>query len=342
MTTNTNFPLNQTVSFTGQENIAGDKRALFQELFAGEVLTAFKKKNIMMDKHRVKTIKNGRSYSFPMVGTTGAKYHIPGQEIEADPMAHAKRTATIDELLISPVFLDNLDEAMNHYDVRSIYTTECAKALSNTADKNIIRMACKAAAITNEEQCIAAGITPVKGETFTNNIALKAKGDETKASKVFAALMQAAEEWDTKDVDEEAVCILPPSTYYALFNDTDISKLIHIHRDVGGEGSVAKGTVAELAGFKLFKSNNMPNANETTGLVGTPESRVRPEAYRGDFSKVIGLIMSPSAICTVKLMDLQTESEYQLSRQGWLFVAKYAMGHNILRPACAMTINKAG
>lgn len=338
----TNFPLQQTVSFTGQENKTGDKRELFQELFAEEVLRAFKKKNIMMDKHKVKTIKNGRSFSFPLVGTTGAKYHIPGQEIEADPLAHAKRIVTIDELLISPVFIDNLDEAMNHYDVRSIYSAECANALANTADRNIMRMGCKAAAITDEASSIAAGLTPVSGETFTNNINLKAKGDELKASKLFAALMQAAEERDKKDIDEEAYCLLSPTTYYALFNDTDISKLIHIHRDVGGEGSVAKGTIAELAGFKLYKTNNLPTIDETAGLQGTPESRVRPNAYRADYSKVAALILSPSAVCTVKLMDLQTESEYQLSRQGWLYVAKYAMGHNILRPACAMTINKAG
>ncbi|MCX4024753.1 capsid protein [Endozoicomonas sp. SM1973] len=340
MTTNSNFPLAQTVSFTGQQNKSGDKRELFEELFAGEVIKTFKKKNIMMDKHKVKTIKGGRSWSFPLVGTTGAKYHVPGHEIQADSIAHAKRTVTIDELLISPVFIDNLDEAMNHYDVRATYSSECAHALANAADQNILRMACKAAAITNEEQCVAAGLTPVEGETFTNNITFAKAGDEKVGSKIFNALMQAAEERALKDVTEEAYCIMNPTTYYALFNDTDISKLIHINRDVGGEGSVAKGHVAELAGFKLYMSNNLPNTNETAGLVGTPESRVRPDAYRGDYSKVAAIVMSPSAVCTVKLFDLQTDSEKQVSRRGWFFVAEYAMGHNILRPACAMTILK--
>ena len=50
-------------------------------------------------------------------------------------------------------------------------------------------------------------------------------------------------------------------------------------------------------------------------------------------AKVRGLVMSKDAVATVKLMDLGVESEYQINRQGTLMVAKYAMGHNILRPA---------
>ena len=44
------------------------------------------------------------------------------------------------------------------------------------------------------------------------------------------------------------------------------------------------------------------------------------------------------AIGTVKLLDLATESEYQIERQGTLFVAKYAMGHGVLRSECAVEV----
>ena len=47
------------------------------------------------------------------------------------------------------------------------------------------------------------------------------------------------------------------------------------------------------------------------------------------------------AIGTVKLLDLATESEYQIERQGTLFVAKYAMGHGVLRPECAVAVKPA-
>jgi hypothetical protein len=40
----------------------------------------------------------------------------------------------------------------------------------------------------------------------------------------------------------------------------------------------------------------------------------------------------------VKLMDLSTEMEYSVRHQGTLIVAKYAMGHGILRPECAVEL----
>jgi hypothetical protein len=44
------------------------------------------------------------------------------------------------------------------------------------------------------------------------------------------------------------------------------------------------------------------------------------------------------AVGTVKLMDLAMEAEYQTRFQGTLMVARYAVGHGILRPECAVEI----
>ena len=56
-------------------------------------------------------------------------------------------------------------------------------------------------------------------------------------------------------------------------------------------------------------------------------------------AKVRGLVLTPDAVATVKLLDLGVESEYQINRQGTLMVAKYAMGHNVLRPAAAIALS---
>ena len=39
-------------------------------------------------------------------------------------------------------------------------------------------------------------------------------------------------------------------------------------------------------------------------------------------------------------MDLAVESEYDIRRQGTLMVAKYAMGHGVLRPESAVELRK--
>jgi hypothetical protein len=51
--------------------------------------------------------------------------------------------------------------------------------------------------------------------------------------------------------------------------------------------------------------------------------------------------MQRECLGTVKLLDLAMEQEYQISRQGTLMVAKYAMGHGVLAPQAAVEIKTA-
>ena len=338
------FPTDQTVSRLGQTNATGDARALFLKLYAGEVLTAFEEKNIFMPLHRTRTIQNGKSAQFPLTGVASAKYHTPGQLIQSDAVKHGERTVTVDDLLISSTFVSNVDEAMNHYDVRSIYTKEMGYALSNVADKNVARIIAKAASITDATASAAQFGDDFDDETYTANITIGAlTADATDGAKIAKAIYDALEEFDKKDVTGEKVCVLPPAQYYALFGaDQSVNNLAYMNKDVGGSGSLASGTVPMIGGVKIMMSNHIPTTDESV-TSGTPEplTSSRTSAYKNDYSSVRGLIFTQDAAATVKLLDLGVESEYQIDRQGTLMVAKYAMGHNILRPACAIQLNAA-
>jgi hypothetical protein len=85
----------------------------------------------------------------------------------------------------------------------------------------------------------------------------------------------------------------------------------------------------------VVKTNHLPATVIDTG----PEAGTNAR-YAGDFSKTIGLIMHRSAVGTVKLMDLSTEADYDMRRQGTLMVAKYAVGHGILRPESAVELQQ--
>ena len=333
------FPTDQTVSRLGQQNASGDARALFLKLYAGEVLTAFEERNVFMPLHRSRTIQNGKSAQFPLTGAASAKYHTPGQLIEADAIKHGERVVTVDDLLISSQFISNIDEAMNHYDVRSIYSREAGYALSNTADKNIARVIAKAAAITNSTQAAASFGTAFVDEVYTNNITIgTVTADALVGAKIVAAIYDALEEFDKKDITGDKVCVLPPAQYYALLNTSDVTAATWLNKDIGGAGSVSAGIVPQVGGVRIMMSNHIPQTDEsTTGVTPNPTSR--SGAYKADYSDVRGLIFTQDAAATVKLLDLGVESEYQIDRQGTLMVAKYAMGHNILRPACAISLN---
>lgn len=337
------FPTDQTVSFTGQQNLSGDKRALFQTLFAGEVLTEFHVQNKFLNTHRVKTLTNGKEFAFPMVGVyNDTAYHTPGTLIEGKTLAHAKRKVSVDDLLIAPVFMDKLDESMLEYDSRSIYTGECGKSLAHVADRNMGRTGCKAALITSAAEATAAGLTPVTGETFTPNPVFGAVGDELKGAKIYEKVLEARQNWEEAGVDySNATLFLRPAQYFALLNDTSIQNMIWMNKDVGGSGNTGDASIAKIAGINIVVTNHLPSTDQTLASED-PEPLAahsnRETQYRGDYSKVMGLITCPDAMATVKIHDLMTEGEYQINRQGWLYVAKYAMGHDILRPACAQVL----
>lgn len=358
------------VSRLGQTNLTGDVRDLFLKLYAGEVLTSFEAKNIMMPLVRTRTITKGKSASFPMLGRTTAEYHTPGNEITGGKIRASERIVTIDDLLISSQFIANIDEAINHYDVRSTYSKEAGIALATEADKNILRTAIKAALATNATRA-AALVQDYKSfgeEDFTDNITIgSAAGDVTDPAKLAKSIFDAKKEMDKKNVpyDGGAVVVLPPDQYYALLDVTDGNKLVYMNRDFGGNGSVASGVVPSIAGMPVVMSNHLVTADliETSGGSKGQSKGQRPLANTAGSgrttsyditntttdgvnlvdiaAKVRGMVMTRDAVATVKLMDLGVESEYQINRQGTLMVAKYAMGHNVLRPAAAVALLSA-
>jgi hypothetical protein len=310
---------NATPSRLGMALNAGDAKALFLKVFAGEVLAAFAEVNVMLGRHMVRVIQSGKSAQFPVTWKGAAAYHTVGAEITGGTIEHNEKVISIDDLLVSPVFIANIDEAMNHYDVRSIYSAECGMALSNTFDKNVLQVGVLAARATSNFDDLGFG-----GTKITDNN-LKSATLATKAEAFAEAIYKAAETLDTKDVpDAERFAVLRPAEYYAL-----VQSAKSINRDFGGRGSYAEGNVMVIAGVEIVKSNHLPSTNIATG----------PAAYQGNFTETCGLVMHKSAVGTVKLIDLAIESAYDIRRQGTLIVAKYAVGHGILRPEAAVELD---
>ncbi len=358
-----------SVSFQGQNNNTGDVRDLFLKLYAGEVLTAFEEKKVLMDKVRTRTISKGKSASFPMTGRASAEYLTPGNEITGGQIRAGERIVTIDDLLISAQFIANIDEAINHYDVRSIYSKEAGIALANEADRNVARMLVKAALSTNATA--AAGLVQdykaFTEEDFTPNVTIgTATVDAVDPAKLAKAIFDAKKQMEIKNVPTDgAVVALPPEQYYALMDVSDGSKLTFMNKDFGGNGSVASGSVPMIAGMPVIMSNHANvsnlytslatgNANEgetsdnaplanTVGSGRTtqydlPVADVDGRDMVAEAALIRGFVFTPEAVATVKLLDLGMESEYQINRQGTLMVAKYAMGHNVLRPASCIAL----
>jgi hypothetical protein len=383
---------NTSPSRIGQVNGSGDSSALFLKKFAGEVLTSFTTSNVMKDLHTVRTISNGKSAQFPVTGTASAKYHVAGERITDSGNGYQSAikanevVINIDGLLLATSFIANIDEAMNHYDVRSIYTTEIGRALAQRFDRQVMQTAVLGATKgSNISQTSFAGVTfTYSSTTITATTAaahglglggkvtltggtgqnLKLNGTWTitsipstttftfvvdvapasalsaqtvsvaygsgiklvnstlltSGSTLVAKIYEAAQALDEQNIpSEDRVCIVKPAQYYAIVQAlADPSKPSPV-------GSFVTGDVAMVAGIKIVKSNNLP-----TGVVASESGQ--NNAYNGDFTNNAALIFHKASIGTVKLMDLAVESEYAIELQGTIMVAKYAMGHGVLRP----------
>lgn len=321
---------NATVSRLGQVNGSGSDDALFLKVFAGEVLTAFREKNVFMSRSMVRTISSGKSAQFPATGKTTASYHTPGAELTGGSMNHAERVITIDDLLVADLFIDILDEAKNHYDVRREYSTQAGRALARTMDTNLAQVGVLAARASATVSGLSGGTQVELGATSDTDTD-PTTGDTLTAQEIIDGISDAAQALDEKDVpEEERYCFLRPAEYRLLTRsgndaiDSDFTS--------GSNGGVDTGRIFSVGGVRLVKSNHVPNTNVTTG----------PTAYQGDFRGTVGLVMHRSAIGTVKLIDLATEMAYDIRRQGHLIVAKLAVGHGILRPESSVELTNVG
>jgi hypothetical protein len=346
-------------SRVGQINSAGDVNALFLKKFAGEILTTFEENNIFKSLHTVRTIENGKSAQFPVTGIASASYYTPGQSIAdagnsyLSDIKKNEKVITIDDVLLASTFLSNIDDVKNHYDIRSVYASELGKALALRFDSALAKVFIAAARETtpNVTGGKLGGILDVSANAMGTGADSSDDADNTDptGAELVAALFTAAQKLDENDVPSDGrFAVLRPQEYYKLITGGSGSLVINtsaVNKDVGGLGSIASGNIPQVAGITIYKSNHLPStdlsggagvdaggSNDVFGAGGV--------GYDGDFTNSLGIVAHPAAVGTVKLLDLATESEYQIERQGTLFVAKYAMGHGILRPECAIELQK--
>ena len=201
---------NYTVSNIGQNAGSGSTTASFLKVFSGEVITAFETANSTLDKHLVRTISSGKSAQFPIVGKATASYHTAGNEITGGSITHNERTISIENLLIAPVFIAKIDEAMSHYDVRSIYSKELGRALANQMDKHVYQNL-----ILNSRGSAAA--PQAAGSVITD------ADFETNAASAAATIFSAAKSMDEADVPaDDRYCAVSPAAYYNLIQGTTV------------------------------------------------------------------------------------------------------------------------
>ncbi len=363
-------------------NSGTDTEALFLKIFSGEIVTTFEKANIMMPLHRVRTIQSGKSAIFPVTGTANAGYHTPGESVLSqgvnttaafantvssitpvnntvpvdssaqsskylNKFKHNERTVFIDDILVSSTFVADIDEMKNHYDVRSIYSTEIGRSLAYIADKNLIRTVIGGARATTDRF----GVATSSDTTYAGAIVSCGTTTYTLTSaSILEGFKNVARKMDERNVpNDERFAVVTPEVYYTLLSGNSDA----INRDFAPDnGSIATGQIASAYGIRIMKSNHIPQSDESTGSTVHNAAGVRNNPNGGSLkysglnyntsnAKTQGIIFHREAVATVKLLDLSLETDYIMERMGTLMMAKYAMGHNVLREECCYELQSS-
>lgn len=316
------------ISNPGKKLSSGQRDALFMKVFSGEVLTAFARNTVMMSRHQVRTIDHGKSASFAVMGRTRARYLAPGDSLDDQrkKMEHNERVIAIDGLLTADCLITDIDDAMNHYDVRVEYSRQLGEALAMAADCAVINeLANEAAkdATFNEGNIPDTGSGNDKvlgtGKAFEFATGLDISQSADYGNKILEGLLAARAAFTKNYVPMgDRYCLLTPEGYSAV-----MKALMPDSANYHALFDPNTGKLQTICGFEVIEVPHLLND-------GVDEKHKLNEKYTA--AELQGIVFHRSAVGTVKLKDLAMERARRAEYQADQIIAKYAMGHGGLRP----------
>lgn len=269
-----------------------------------------------------------KSASFAVMGRTRAKYLEPGNSLDDQrkKFEHSEKIIAIDGLLTADCLITDIDDAMNHYDVRVEYSRQLGEALAQSADCAIINelanMAAKGAPEAEENiPDTGAGVDKVKGTgkafEFETGLAISQSADY--GNKIIEGLLAARAAFTKNYVPMgDRYCLLTPEGYSAL-----IKALMPDSANYQALFDPNSGKLQTICGFEVIEVPHLLN----DGVDGKHKLNTKFTV-----AGLQGIVFHRSAVGTVKLKDLAMERARRAEYQADQIIAKYAMGHGGLRP----------
>ena len=268
-----------------------------------------------------------KSASFAVMGRTRAKYLAPGNSLDDQrkKFEHTEKVIAIDGLLTADCLITDIDDAMNHYDVRVEYSRQLGEALAQSADCAIINelanMAAKDATVPENIPDNGTGADKVKGTgkafEFATGLAISQSADY--GNKIIEGLLAARAAFTKNYVPMgDRYCLLTPEGYSAL-----IKALMPDSANYQALFDPNSGKLQTICGFEVIEVPHL--LNEVVDGKHTLNAKYTAAGLQG-------IVFHRSAVGTVKLKDLAMERARRAEYQADQIIAKYAMGHGGLRP----------
>lgn len=307
-------------SRSGQRNFTGDDRALFLTGFGGLVITAYMEAMDYQNLRWVKSITSGKSDLFPIIGRKrDAAEHEAGELILGGKIEHDDIEITVDKMIFDAVFIPEIDELLNHIEVRGPYAQQIGQSLGSLTAKRIAIMHILASRDTDFRPG-----QPAPSYAFDANMKTSATAIETAA---FAA-QQYFMENDFSGFGPELR--LKPQQYLLCARNLGLQST-DAGRPEAGSGDRVNATVGKIGGITPVATNHIPTTNITTGLA----------KYQGNFTTTVGHISSRMAVGTLDRKPITITMKEQAERLGTIIIGSKLDGHGKLRSECSFELATA-
>jgi hypothetical protein len=303
-------------------NTGTDDRALFLVEFGDLVLQAWEEANDYEGLTYTRNITRGKSDTFPIIGRKrDGQEHEPGDIILGGSIEHNDIEITLDKMVVDAVFVAEVDELMNHYDIMGPYASQLGQSLSSVYDRRVAIMHIQASRETTRPYggtaAYADGGGPLPNGYFHGDV-------DTDPAHMEAAAFAAAGWIRRFDIGGGPLSYrLPWAQYLLLSKYTPLDE-----KQWTGSANRANATVGKLAGIVPRATNHMPRAAVTTGLA----------KYQGDYSMTVGHISNMMAVGTLARRGMKVVMKDQPERLGTLLIASKFNGHGKLRCECSFEV----
>lgn len=290
------------------------------EIYYGQVLTAFERKVILLDLVTSKTIDSGSSISIPIIGQASdadTNTHVPGTQLTMSAIPVKERIINIDALEYYALAVDKFEAKVLHFETRGELAKQAGEALAVKIEKAV---ATNIVLASQTSGTIGGAAVQADGTEVNNDVIDSGATPADKGNALIEAVFAAVAAMEEKDVMGEKYLVVSPLIYSYLAQSSGVNKDI----TSGDNGGINKGTIMEVAGIKIYKSNYVPT--DTAVDVG------------GTNKKLKAMLFTSECIAVAKLMDVTSESNYIPEQLATLMTTYYSYGIGVLKPGASCVI----
>lgn len=338
----------------GEFNSAsGDAIELNLETFSGQVLKKLDHKLIMMDTQMVRqTLVGSKAAVFPTYGDASASHHAAGDDILTgtapetgnylSEIAVGEHIIYADRKVQSSIFLDNLDEMLNHWQHRAAFSDRLATAVAEKVEDKLFRVVVKGS---------GAGASDVEGQSITEWDAGQTSVEASPTgSTTYDAIWAFAQGLDVRNISKEGrFAATTTALYYDLLRLSNTSAGVlreTVHKDFAdGSVSLERPPLMGIwvANVFVMPTNGIPttdtdyNANEWR--IGASADNNYDDVTMANNYSLLG--WTGDSIGTAVTASPVVDVNYIPERLGHLIVLHQSMGHGVIRPEGCMSVGAA-